>query len=189
MRARQASATANPTGPFLAAETERTDPRIALEREVVLQIHDRPRQLCSLANISANGMFVRSPDLQPAGRTLNFELSLSRRQQLVRGEGEVVWSRRFNLSPDLPAGMGIRFLRLDGRSRKIMRSMIDDRCEETPAAVAGPRAPFSGLTSSEQSKLHAYAGCAAAKAERRWPRRLRGLLSLAARAARKAMLL
>ncbi len=186
MRAQQVSTKATSTDSWLA-ESERSGPRIALERDVMFRIPDRPQLRGSLANISATGMFVRSADLQPAGRTLSFELSLSRRQRLIRGEGEVIWSRRFNLGPELPAGMGIRFLRLDGQSQRLVRTMIGDRCPDALSAEARPSAPFSGLSGSQQQRLHAYAGCAAAKTERGWPRRLHGLLALAARAARRVI--
>ncbi len=182
----QTRTTANPISLTSLAAAQRSE-RIALERDVVLRIPDLPDHLLgSSANISATGMFVRSQDLQPAGRTLSFELSLNRSRQLIHGLGEVVWSRRFNLGADLPAGMGIRFLRLEGKSRRIVRSILDDR-PPTPVAGAEWSTPLSGLTNSQQEKLHSYAGCAVAKPERKWPRRLQGMLSLAVRAARRVV--
>ena len=179
---RQLPSVFEPTGASLLAGTQRTEQRIVLEREVVLQIADRPQCLrASSANISAGGMFIRCQQTQPAGAALSFELAVGRGNRRIRGQAEVVWYRRFNLGEALPAGMGIRFLRLDSRSRRIVRSIVGERSGGPPAAGAEVSRPLSGLTSSQQRKLHSYVGYAVAKPERKWPRRLHGLLSRAAR--------
>ncbi len=175
MRARQFSKAADPA--WFLADSERP-PRIILERDVVLRLPNLPDRLRgSSANISATGMFVRCQDLQPVGRTLSFELRLSPRKRRIRGRGEVVWSRRFNLGTDLPAGMGIRFLHIDEESRLNVRSITGDGSPEANDAGVGFSRPPSGLTSTQFQKLHSYAGFAVAKPERTWPRRLHSLFS------------
>ncbi len=193
MHARQPSPT---SGRPLVPGSLRDYPRLRLKRDVALQFGDVPGPAdAQTLNISVDGMFIHSRDARPAGSSLSFELALSRSEQRIRGEGEVVWMRQFELSADRPAGMGIRFLDLDDESQRalcafIARRHLGDEAEcGTGAAEWAPAhvSPFSGLTSPQLRRLHAYAGCAAARPEHAWSRGMRRIFSLAAQAARRAL--
>ncbi len=175
----------------------RESPRNELEREVRLRFPDLQQPVSAiLQNISATGMFIRSRDAHPEGSSLSFELPLEDRERPIRGEGEVVWTRRFELGAGSPAGMGIRFLDLEQESDRILRSFIAElygRSGPPLGAAGGGTAdtaaltyanPLSGLTSSQLRRLHSYAGCATARSDRRMGRRIRGALTRLARALR-----
>ena len=185
----QAANMPQPTRPLMGG-LSRIDPRHQLESRVALRFEDVERRVSGQAlNISARGMFIRSREARPAGSPLAFELSLGGCEHTIHGEAEVVWMRRFELAADRPAGMGIRFLDLDQESDRSLRSFLAERIDpgdrrrgEAPADDAGWKAsaylnPLSGLSSSEQHKLYAFAGYASAGPERPWNRRLRSALS------------
>ena len=191
----------------LLAGSLRESPRNDFEREVLLQFRDLQRPVSATSqNISVSGMFIRSRDLQPAGSNLSFELSLDGRDQRIRGEGEVVWARLFELGAGHPAGMGIRFLDLEQESHRALLSLISGRSDpplaasghgsdlgeaagqDTPELAALTYAtPLSGLTSAQMSRLYAYAGYASARPGRRWSRGLRRALSLVVQAAGRVL--
>lgn len=167
----------------------RIDPRLDLASQVALRFADLERRVSAQAlNISARGMFIRSREARPAGSPLAFELSLSGAGRPIQGAAEVVWSRRFELAADRPAGMGIRFLDLDEKSRSKLQSFMAEHTDPcSPVADATVTAssyvdPLSSLTSSEQRRLYAFAGYASAGPERPWNRRLRRVLSTARKA-------
>ena len=148
------------------AGSRRADPRIELTSYVTLWSPDLARRLQGdLANISASGMFVRSREVIPEGRVVRFQLTLIPQGQLIRGEGEVVWSRQFGLGANLPAGLGIRFLQTDEASQRILKSILGDGQQEVTEVEYWE--PFSGLTRSQRTSLQGYARCAIAKPERR----------------------
>lgn len=77
------------------------------------------------ANLSLTGMFIRTQQQCPAGTLPNFELELSDDLALVKGVGEVVWSRLEDESEKRPAGMGVRFLQIDQDSQAAITNAVD----------------------------------------------------------------
>lgn len=90
------------------------------------------------SNISPGGMFIktRSP-LQP-GQTLDFAFRLGDGFELIKGRGEVVWTRDQDDGPARPAGMGLRFLELAEGSRELIYRIVDQHIQEggTPFDVS-----------------------------------------------------
>ena len=90
------------------------------------------------SNISPGGMFIktRSP-LQP-GQTLDFAFRLGDGFELIKGRGEVVWTRDQDEGPTRPAGMGLRFLELAEGSRELIYRIVDQHIQEggTPFDVS-----------------------------------------------------
>ncbi|HYO13441.1 MAG TPA: TIGR02266 family protein [Thermoanaerobaculia bacterium] len=90
------------------------------------------------SNISPGGMFIktRSP-LQP-GQTLDFAFRLGDGFELIKGRGEVVWTRAQDEGPTRPAGMGLRFLELGEGSRELIYRIVDQHIQEggTPFDVS-----------------------------------------------------
>jgi uncharacterized protein (TIGR02266 family) len=90
------------------------------------------------SNISPGGMFIktRSP-LQP-GQTLDFAFRLGDGFELIKGRGEVVWTRDQDEGPTRPAGMGLRFLELGEGSRELIYRIVDQHIQEggTPFDVS-----------------------------------------------------
>ncbi len=100
--------------------------RIALERKISLRFpHFQGFLTEYCSNVSITGMFIQSQDPRPPGEILDFEFNLIDGLQLIRGTGEVIWVRLEDQGPELPAGMGIRFLRLDAQSRRLIRWAVE----------------------------------------------------------------
>jgi uncharacterized protein (TIGR02266 family) len=77
------------------------------------------------ANISPGGLFLRTRAPQPSGTVLDFELRLGDGFELIRGRGEVVWTRMEDEGTARPAGMGLRFLELSEGSKELIYRIVD----------------------------------------------------------------
>src|SRR4029079_6141424 len=77
------------------------------------------------ANLSLGGRFVKTRYLKPVGTIVRFEFRLSDQYRLIRGSGEVVWTRWRDQPPGMPAGMGIQFLDLDAESRSLVTAIVE----------------------------------------------------------------
>ncbi len=97
-----------------------------IDAQVRIQFADQEEPVGVVAaNISRTGMFVRTRQPHPAGSLLRFELLLGGDFASIKGGGEVVWVRQGELYAVLPAGMGIRFRRLDQPSRDVLFQVIE----------------------------------------------------------------
>lgn len=76
-------------------------------------------------NMSMTGMFLRSDDPQPPGTRFDFEFVVSDEAPMIFGTGVVVWVRENDEAVDRPAGMGVRFVNLDPKSRRVIRWLMD----------------------------------------------------------------
>src|SRR4051812_38140746 len=97
------------------------------------------------ANVSPGGMFIRTRTPQPAGTVLEFEFRLGDGFELIRGRGEVVWTRVEDEGPARPAGMGLRFLELSQGSKELIYRIVDHHIQQggTPFDVTqGPPDPI-----------------------------------------------
>ncbi len=81
-------------------------------------------------------MFLRILDPEDPGSRIGFDVffqSEGGEREVLTGEGEVAWSRQEFEGPDLPPGMGIRFLSLaPGGAEILSRRLAGD---QTPASV------------------------------------------------------
>src|SRR6185312_4913559 len=97
------------------------------------------------SNVSPGGMFIRTRTPQPAGTVLEFEFRLGDGFELIRGRGEVVWTRTEDDGPSRPAGMGLRFQELSQGSKELIYRMVDHHIQQggTPFDVTqGPPDPI-----------------------------------------------
>ncbi|HEV7786196.1 MAG TPA: TIGR02266 family protein [Thermoanaerobaculia bacterium] len=97
------------------------------------------------ANVSPGGMFIRTRTPQPAGTVLELEFRLGDGFELIRGRGEVVWTRSEDEGPARPAGMGLRFLELSQGSKELIYRIVDHHIQQggTPFDVTqGPPDPI-----------------------------------------------
>ena len=96
---------------FLAHEHVRGLPRVTLEQPVRV-VADETREWGTLKNLSRGGVFVETEvEIEPATEVdLYFDLPESTHS--IAPSAEVVWQRPAN---GLPAGLGMRFLDVDGR--------------------------------------------------------------------------
>jgi uncharacterized protein (TIGR02266 family) len=80
------------------------------------------------ADISRGGVFIKSKTPLDVGTLLKFELQLKDETELVAGVGRVVWIRKLeDAFEDHPAGMGIKFVKMDGQSRSFVEELVAKR--------------------------------------------------------------
>jgi uncharacterized protein (TIGR02266 family) len=79
-------------------------------------------------DISRGGLFIKSKKPMPEGTLLKFELQLKDESSVIHGVGRVVWTRPADgASGDSPAGMGIKFIKMDPESRALVQQIVDAR--------------------------------------------------------------
>ncbi|MFP5288547.1 MAG: TIGR02266 family protein, partial [Thermoanaerobaculia bacterium] len=90
------------------------------------------------SNISPGGMFIKTQTPLPPGQTLDFAFRLGDGFELIKGRGEVMWTRDQDEGPMRPAGMGLRFLELAEGSQELIYRMVDQHIQEggTPFDVS-----------------------------------------------------
>lgn len=90
------------------------------------------------SNISPGGMFIRTKTPLSPGQTLDFAFRLGDGFELIKGRGEVVWTRVEDEGLTRPAGMGLRFLDLSEGSKELIYRIVDQHVLEggTPFDVS-----------------------------------------------------
>lgn len=103
----------------------RQQPRAPVTLEVRIQYPhlDQLVHECS-SNMSLGGMFVRTIDPPPVGTSFRFAIDVADEVTMVAGEAEVVWTQTDD-DPRHPAGMGVRFTRMDEITRRIIFQLVD----------------------------------------------------------------
>lgn len=72
-------------------------------------------------DVSRGGIFVKTKRPLEPGALLKFEFQLQTGEPMIYGVGRVAWRRTEEGSrPNLPAGMGIKFIKLNGMSRSVI---------------------------------------------------------------------
>src|SRR5687768_7963880 len=79
-------------------------------------------------DISRGGMFIKTPSPFPPGTLLKFEVKIAEDQRLMQGVGRVVWKREAPESgQERPAGMGVKFIKIDEQSKKLIDQLVGNR--------------------------------------------------------------
>ncbi len=115
--------------------------RIAAERMITLEFPHCGAFFAEYSsNISMTGMFIRTDRIQSPGTVAAFEFNLADGSGLIRGEAEVVWVRQRHEAPDRPAGLGLRFVRLDDVGRQQIRRAVEKRLRDSgdPSEIDEP---------------------------------------------------
>lgn len=77
-------------------------------------------------DVSRGGIFIKTPSPFPPGTLLKFEIRISEEQTVLAGVGRVVWKRESaQAAPDTPAGMGVKFIKIDEKSKDIISRLVD----------------------------------------------------------------
>src|SRR6201992_1713696 len=73
-------------------------------------------------DVSRGGMFIKTPSPFPPGTLLKFEVKIAADQKVIQGVGRVVWKRdsEGGGGDTRPAGMGVKFIKIDDASRKVL---------------------------------------------------------------------
>ncbi len=120
--------------------------RIAVERMITLDFPHCGAFFAEYSsNVSMTGMFIRTDRIQPPGTVAAFEFNLDG-LSLIRGEAEVVWVRERHQGPDRPAGLGLRFVRLDEECRELIRRAVVKRLRDAGGSVKLDEPPAEAST-------------------------------------------
>ncbi len=104
--------------------------RIPLETTVILKFaHFGGFFVECSANISQTGIFIKTDEPRKPGSVFIFEIWLGEEFRLVHGLGEVVWVREADGGPEHPAGMGVRYLKIDETSQAVIERVIQEHVQ------------------------------------------------------------
>ncbi|PKN48339.1 MAG: TIGR02266 family protein, partial [Deltaproteobacteria bacterium HGW-Deltaproteobacteria-20] len=79
-------------------------------------------------DVSRGGIFIKTPSPFPPGTLLKFEIRIAEDKAIIGGVGRVVWKRDASQSAgERPSGMGVKFLKIDETSRKVIDQIIDNK--------------------------------------------------------------
>lgn len=82
-------------------------------------------------DVSRGGIFIKSSQPMVIGTLLKFQFQLKDESALIRGVGRVVWTRaEEDAGEDQPAGMGIKFIKMDNDSRAIVERIVEGHASE-----------------------------------------------------------
>lgn len=90
-------------------------------------------------DVSRGGMFIKTPSPFPPGTLLKFEVKIAGEQRVMQGVGRVVWKRdRPSEETGEPAGMGIKFIKIDDSSKSVIEKLVEARGPGSGAFEASP---------------------------------------------------
>ena len=94
-------------------------------------------------DISKGGIFIKTPSPFPAGTLLKFEIRIADEQSVLAGVGRVVWKREPDqAAPESPAGMGVKFIKIDDKSKGVITRLVDKQ--------GGKPSTFDRITARQQ---------------------------------------
>ncbi|WP_437475593.1 TIGR02266 family protein [Sorangium sp. So ce1014] len=89
-------------------------------------------------DVSRGGIFIKTPSPFPAGTLLKFEIRLLDEQAVIAGVGRVVWKREPAQGSDAhPSGMGVKFIKIDEKSKAVITRLVDAQQGAGSAFEAG----------------------------------------------------
>jgi uncharacterized protein (TIGR02266 family) len=92
-------------------------------------------------DVSRGGIYVKTGSPFPPGTLLKFEIRLASDQAVITGVGRVVWKRDGNQGTgDRPAGMGVKFIKIDDPSRALIDKLLNARADAGQAFESEPEA-------------------------------------------------
>ncbi|MBN2341961.1 MAG: TIGR02266 family protein [Deltaproteobacteria bacterium] len=103
-------------------------------------------------NVSKYGVFFKTSKPKPVGTTVKFELKIADDTTVLRGMGDVSWIRETEHG-SAPAGMGIKFKKLDANSRDTVKKILVYK----KSSVMGPSRYSEVPPPSDESALLAAA--------------------------------
>jgi uncharacterized protein (TIGR02266 family) len=81
-------------------------------------------------DVSRGGIYIKTANPFPPGTLLKFEIRLASDQAVIAGVGRVVWKRDAGTAtPDRPAGMGVKFIKIDEPSKSVIDKLVSARAD------------------------------------------------------------
>ncbi|MCA9591597.1 MAG: TIGR02266 family protein, partial [Myxococcales bacterium] len=107
-------------------------------------------------DISKGGLFVKTPTPFAPGTLLKFEIRLAGDKTVISGVGRVVWKREPTQSaPERPAGMGVKFIKVDDSSRVVIDRLVAEKAdagaayEQVPSDVEEKQSTLRGIVAAK----------------------------------------
>src|SRR5262245_3527580 len=118
-------------------------------------------------DVSRGGIFIKTPSPFPPGTLLKFEIRLQDEQTMLSGVGRVVWKRDAADSNDeRPSGMGVKFIKIDDKSRAMIAKLVDAQGNGESAFDQGKPAGGEDDGGKEEAAPAPAAAAAAASQKR-----------------------
>ena len=109
-------------------------------------------------DVSRGGIFIKSGQPMAVGTLLKFQFQLKDESPLIKGVGRVVWTRKEDdATSEQPAGMGIKFIKMDTDSRAMVdravtrHEGVPGTYEQGDVPVSEPPPPASASAPSQPS--------------------------------------
>src|ERR1700722_3491628 len=81
-------------------------------------------------DVSRGGIYIKTANPFPPGTLLKFEIRLASDQAVIAGVGRVVWKRDPTQSDgDRPAGMGVKFIKIDEPSKTVIDKLSNTKAD------------------------------------------------------------
>ncbi|AKT41700.1 uncharacterized protein CMC5_059090 [Chondromyces crocatus] len=120
-------------------------------------------------DVSRGGIFIKTPSPFPPGTLLKFEIRLQDEQAVIAGVGRVVWKREAaQANESLPSGMGVKFIKIDDKSKALISRIVEQNQNAGAAFEAGggeQRNTPTGDGEAEADKSSADQATAARKSD------------------------
>jgi uncharacterized protein (TIGR02266 family) len=97
-------------------------------------------------DISRGGIFIKTPKPAANGTLLKIEVQLRDASPVISAVGRVVW-RRETAQGNQPAGMGIKFIKVDEGSHAVIERIVAMKGEGTGPHFDEPESTEAALTS------------------------------------------
>jgi uncharacterized protein (TIGR02266 family) len=105
-------------------------------------------------DVSSGGIFIKTSSPYPPGTLLKFEIRIQDEQTVLSGVGRVVWKREPDAAAsDSPAGMGVKFIKIDDKSKSLITRLVS-------AHGGGPSAYDAGKPVDEPAESEGGAATA-----------------------------
>jgi uncharacterized protein (TIGR02266 family) len=95
-------------------------------------------------DVSRGGIYIKTASPFPPGTLLKFEIRLASDQAVIAGVGRVVWKRESASSAgEHPAGMGVKFIKIDEPSKTVIDRLVNTRADAGKAFESEAEMPVS----------------------------------------------
>jgi uncharacterized protein (TIGR02266 family) len=123
-------------------------------------------------DVSSEGIFIKTESSVPVGALVAFDFQIAGKKSVIAGIGRVRWRRdAAGGTPDRPAGIGIKFVRVDEPSRAVIDELVatwpeaGTRYEALPVITTRP----ARRTLAQKTTLMGGSGAALPPVEPRLP--------------------
>src|SRR5580704_17528756 len=102
-------------------------------------------------DVSKGGLFIKTPTPFPPGTLIKFEIRIANDRAVIMGVGRVVWKREpSQAAGDRPAGMGVKFIKIDDSSRQLIDRVVAEKAGAGAAYATENEAGDAAIASASR---------------------------------------